>query len=248
MGHGEYYASIIRKYMNLRYELLPYLYNLVYESSTRGYPIIRPLFFEFQNDENTYTIEDEFMIGPHLLIAPILKEGAEKRIVYLPEGGWFDYWSKQPIKGKQWINYEAPLDKLPIFIRGGTIIPKQKVLQYTDQEEIKEIILEVYPSKHDIRYSLYDDDGISLNSPYSITEFSCERKRKEVIFNIDRIDGDYGGAEKFLLRIYGTKPNKGLLIDGKTKRGKFKDGCLTLTIAGGSKKDRKPKDNSSQKE
>jgi alpha-glucosidase len=149
---GRYYEDIIRRQIEMRYELLPYLYSLAYESHTRGYPIMRPLFFEFQSDEGTYTIEDEFMIGPYLLAAPVIREGARARSVYLPEGDWYDYNSRELYRGSRRMLYDAPLDRLPLFVRSGAIIPKQQAVQSTKEES--EWWIEVY-GKEPSAFTLY---------------------------------------------------------------------------------------------
>jgi len=153
--YGSYYESIIKKYIEMRYELIPYLYSLAYESHKKGYPILRPLFFEFQEDEETYTIEDEFMVGPSILVAPVLEKGARERDVYLPEGTWWDYYTDEMYDGKQRISYCAPLDRLPLFVRDGAILPKQSVVQSTKERSRKRTI-EVYGKQHS-DFELYAD-------------------------------------------------------------------------------------------
>jgi alpha-glucosidase (family GH31 glycosyl hydrolase) len=139
----------------MRYELIPYLYSLAYESHEKGYPVLRPLFFEFQDDEETYTIEDEFMVGPSILVAPVLEKGARKRDIYLPGGKWYDYYDKKVYNGGRRITYEVPLDKLPLFVRAGAIIPKQRAVQST--KEKSELRIETY-GKERSTFMLYWDD------------------------------------------------------------------------------------------
>jgi alpha-glucosidase len=153
--YGSYYESIIKKYIEVRYELIPYLYSIAYESHKKGYPILRPLFFEFQEDEETYTIEDEFMVGPSILVAPVLEKGARERDVYLPEGTWWDYYTDKVYDGKQRISYCAPLDRLPLFVRDGAILPKQSIVQSTKERSRKRTI-EVYGKQHS-DFELYTD-------------------------------------------------------------------------------------------
>ncbi|MDY6986349.1 MAG: glycoside hydrolase family 31 protein [Candidatus Thermoplasmatota archaeon] len=159
--YGKHYEDIIRKHVEMRYELLPYLYSLAYESHTKGYPVIRPLFFEFQGDKETYTIDDEFMIGPFILVAPIIKEGARTREIYLPEGKWYDYHDKKEYEGGKRIVYEAPLDKLPIFVKDGAIIPKQNVTQSTKEKAT--IFIEKYGSEHGTFTLYWDGNERELN-------------------------------------------------------------------------------------
>jgi len=151
---GRYYEDIIRRQIEMRYELLPYLQSLAYESHTKGYSMLRPLFFEFQSDEDTYTIEDEFMVGPYLLAAPVILKGARAREIYLPEGDWYDYHSKELYRGGRRILYDAPLDRLPLFVRAGAIIPKQRAVQSTKEES--EWWIEVY-GKEPSAFTIYRD-------------------------------------------------------------------------------------------
>jgi alpha-glucosidase/lysosomal alpha-glucosidase len=120
-------AKVSRKYLQIRYDLLPYWYTLFYESSRSGKTVVRPLFYEFPNDETTYTIDTQFMIGNSLLISPVLEPGVSMVRGYLPEGKWYDYATRQAINTIK-AHYEdmnAPLDVIPIYVRGGNIIPQQ---------------------------------------------------------------------------------------------------------------------------
>jgi alpha-glucosidase (family GH31 glycosyl hydrolase) len=109
--------SICRKYSDLHVSLGNYIYDLANQSKIDGSPVVRPLFFEFPDDEKSYGIKDEFMLGDRLLVAPVLQKGAVSRDVYLPEGTWSDFWSGKVINGGTFVTYPAPLDVLPVFIR-----------------------------------------------------------------------------------------------------------------------------------
>ncbi|AOL15472.1 alpha-glucosidase [Sulfolobus sp. A20] len=114
-----FYKEKVKEAINIRYKFLPYLYYLVKESNLYGHPIVRPLFYEFQDDESCYYIDDEYMVGKFLLYAPIVYPNQEKRRVYLPNAKWFDYWSNEILEGKSWVysSYD-----LPIYIKEGSII------------------------------------------------------------------------------------------------------------------------------
>jgi alpha-glucosidase len=109
--------NICRKYSELHVSLGNYIYKLAEQSKIDGSPIVRPLFFEFPEDEKAFLVKDEFMLGMRFLVAPVLQKGAVSRNVYLPESTWIDYWTGKVIKGGQSIEYPAPLDVLPVFIR-----------------------------------------------------------------------------------------------------------------------------------
>ena len=114
---GEKVETIARKYIELRYQLLPCLYGLSEQAHRLGTPIIRPLFWHFQDDPVAVATSDQFLLGESILIAPILRQGATARSVYLPRGEWFDFWSGKKFAGAQHVVTHAPLEIIPIFMR-----------------------------------------------------------------------------------------------------------------------------------
>jgi alpha-glucosidase len=172
---GREVEDICRRYISLRYQLLPYFYNLFHEAAHDGTPIIRPLFWEFPDDPNGYAVDDQFLLGPSLLVAPVIKPGAVSRAVYLPAGTvWYDFWTNQKHAGGQYASVRAPLETMPLFVRAGSIIPMMEPTEFVGQKEVKEIILGVYPSLKTAGY-LYQDDGESFNYErglYSLTHFT----------------------------------------------------------------------------
>ncbi len=159
---GTYYEDIIRKYLKLRYRLLPFLYTTLEEAHRTGVPVFRPLLLNYQTDANTLDIDDEFMIGTDLLVAPILKQGATSRRVYLPAGIWYDYWTNRQIAGGHMIDADAPLETVPLYVRGGAIIPMGPEMNYVGEKPTDPITFEIYPdSQANAQASLYEDDGVS---------------------------------------------------------------------------------------
>ena len=159
---GQYYEDIIRKYLKLRYELLPFLYTTLEEAHRTGVPPFRPLLLNYQSDPNTYNLDDQFMIGTDLLVAPIFAAGQTQRLVYLPRGTWYDFWSKKRYSGGTMIWVEAPLDVVPMFVRGGAIIPKWPSMNHVNEKARNPITFEIYPDdKGQARTVLYEDDGSS---------------------------------------------------------------------------------------
>jgi alpha-glucosidase len=174
---GKYYEDIIRKYLKLRYRLLPFLYARMEEAHRTGVPVFRPLLLNFQNDAETLNIDDEFMIGDDLLVAPILKPGATARRLYLPQGQWFDYWTGTEYRGEQMIRVEAPLEIVPMFVRGGAILPLGPEMNWVGEKSSNPITFHVYPDRNGRALaSLYEDDGISMGYQRGVfrrTEFSA---------------------------------------------------------------------------
>lgn len=154
---GEEVLNISRKYINLRYELLPYLYDLMRECELTGIPMLRPLVLEFEKDENVRNRNDEFMLGDRMLIAPVVEQGAREKLVYLPEGVWYDYWTGEKMKGKSFFVRKAPLDVCPIYVKAGAVIPKYPARMHVGQDKDELLILEVYPGEG--IYSHYQDNG-----------------------------------------------------------------------------------------
>lgn len=154
---GEEVLAISRKYMNLRYELLPYFYDLMRECEVTGMPMMRPLVLEFEKDENVKNRNDEFMLGDRILVAPVVEQGAREKLVYLPEGDWYDYWTGERIKGESFFVRKAPLTVCPIYVKAGAVIPKYPVRMHVGKDKDALLILEAYPGEG--TYTHYQDNG-----------------------------------------------------------------------------------------
>ena len=157
-SYGKQAEPILDKYLQLRYELMPYIYSLGYASNQTGAPFMRGLFLDFGNDPETAQIGDEYMFGPALLVAPVTEQGAVTRSVYLPAGNdWYNFWTNERLHGGQRITVSAPIDTIPLFVRAGSILPLgSKVESTEDQQSIAKI--RVYLGANG-SFTLYDDDG-----------------------------------------------------------------------------------------
>lgn len=152
--------DIYRKYVKMHYKFIPYLYDLCYEESLTGLPVLRPLVMEYENDKNVVNCNDEYLVGSSILVAPVTDPGVAVRSVYLPAGTWVDYNSGRRIKGNKHILYKAPINVCPIFIKGGSILPTFPDIPNLDAENTRRLIIEYYPS---------DDNRNTAHS----TPFSC---------------------------------------------------------------------------
>ncbi len=133
-SYGPDFERINRATIELRYKLLPYLYSLFHEHTETGAPVMRPLWFEYPKDVRTYLIEDEYLAGRELLVAPVLSEGEVKRRVYFPKGdAWVDWWTGKRHEGGSEAEINAPLDRLPLFVRVGAAIEIQPIVQHTGE-------------------------------------------------------------------------------------------------------------------
>jgi alpha-D-xyloside xylohydrolase len=159
-AYGKQAEGIISQYLKLRYALLPYLYSLGKHTYDTGAPFMRALFMDFPGDPKVATLNDEYMFGPAFLVAPVTEQGVQSRIVYLPAGtDWYNYWTGEKVTGGQSLTVAAPIDRIPLFVRAGSIIPLgADVLNTSTAQALAEI--RVYPGK-DAQFPLYDDDGVS---------------------------------------------------------------------------------------
>jgi alpha-glucosidase len=214
-AYGDPYKSIMREAINLRYRLLPYLYTLFHEASNESSPIMRPLVYEYQNDENTYNLEDEFLLGDKILVAPVLERGVNNRVVYLPKGTWYDYGSGETLEGNWAYYYSAPLHVLPVFVKEGSIIATKEVGQYVDEVSEEEIGLQVYMPANDGEYTstLYVDDGETINSEYDNFVFKLTKGNGSTNIEINR-GGSFNKVKRFYLTFNGGDVKK-IVADGK---------------------------------
>jgi alpha-D-xyloside xylohydrolase len=157
-SYGKQAEPILEKYLKLRYELMPYIYSLGYETYKTGAPFMRALFMDFPADPNVTDIRDEYMLGSAFLVAPVTEQGATTRKVYLPAGAdWYNYWTNERVKGGQTIIVNAPIDTLPLFVRAGSIIPTGSYIENTEQPQ-KIAKVRIYPGA-DTDFTLFQDDG-----------------------------------------------------------------------------------------
>jgi alpha-glucosidase (family GH31 glycosyl hydrolase) len=159
--HNAQVEPICKKYLELRYRLLPYSYSALRECHETGLPLMRALWLHHPEDATAVARGDEFLWGRDLLVAPVTEKGATKRPVYLPRGRWFDFWLEQRIEGGREITRLVDLETMPLFVRAGAIVAFGPIKQYADEPIDGPITLVVYPGDHG-RTSLYDDDGISF--------------------------------------------------------------------------------------
>jgi alpha-glucosidase len=228
---GPYYENIIRRYLKLRYSLLPYIYAGMAEAQRSGVPFIRPLVSEYQNDPMTWSLDDQFLAGRDLLVAPVTRPGQEARRVYLPEGRWYDFWSHKVHQGGQVIRVEAPLETVPMFVRGGAILPMGPEKNTVDAKPDAPLELHVFPgSNGTASVELYEDDGTSED--YRNGEFS--RRRVSVQGNrvqLAAAQGSYRGPQRPLkFHFYGQGKAAAAVLDGQTLPVKRRGAVLDVTI------------------
>jgi alpha-D-xyloside xylohydrolase len=156
------YDALVR-FLHLRYRLLPYIYSLAGWTTQRAYTMLRLLAFDFRSDPKTYDVRDQFMFGPAFLVCPITEpmsiEGGSRRTVYLPAGSdWYDFWTGERFAGSQSIEAEVGLDRLPLYVRAGAIVPMAQPMQYADELPAAPVELHIFPGQ-DAAFQLYEDGG-----------------------------------------------------------------------------------------
>ena len=198
---GYRYETVNRRAIELRYELLPYFYNVMEQASETGLPALRPLALEFPGDEHVAAIDDEFLFGGNLLVAPILHEGVTERDVYLPEGTWFDYWTGKSYVGGTTISMPVTLDSIPMFVRAGGFLFRQPVVQSTDEMPGNPLEVLVAPAKES-ESDLYEDDGQTLafrNGQFMKRHFRQTDNGRRTTFEISAPRGAYRPAKRNLI-------------------------------------------------
>ena len=155
-AYGEPALSIFRRYAQLRYRLLPYLYAAA-RRVPDGVPLARPLVYDYPAEPTTWHIDDEYLLGPDLLVAPMFVPRG-RRNIYLPAGGWYDFWTDQRFEGARWITYEAELERLPLFVCAGAVIPMGPELQYANERSWDPLSFEIYPGSDGVIETDLSDD------------------------------------------------------------------------------------------
>jgi alpha-glucosidase len=160
--HNKDVELICRKYLELRYKLLPYTYTALEETHRTGLPMMRALWLHYPDDPKAVACADQYLWGRDIMVAPVVAKGATTRSVYLPKGTWWDFWTEKQVEGGRTIEREVDLGTMPLFVRAGAVIPMGPVLQYTEQPNDEPVTLVVYPGA-DGSSSLYEDDGHSFD-------------------------------------------------------------------------------------
>jgi alpha-glucosidase len=216
--YGDEFTAINRSTIELRYKFLPYIYTLFAEHERTGAPVMRPLWFDFPNDVRTYVIADEYLLGGDLLVAPVVKEGVREREVYFPAGAdWIDWWTGESYDGGKSKVVKAPVDRLPLFIRAGAVIPFEPVIQNTGEMNSVGLTLNVavgiVPDKTE-NATIFQDAGDGYG--YKMLEWREIRiEHRQGSLKISRI-GNYSGQKINALEVVGlTSAPREIRVDGK---------------------------------
>jgi len=194
--YGEPFTSAIRKAIELRYRLLPYMYTVFWRHATSGEPILRPLSFLDQHDPQTYYRMDEFALGTQLLTCPVMAPGDTGRRMYLTEGVWYDYWTGEKHEGRKEFFAQAPIDRMPLFVKAGTTLPHFPLMQHVGEKEFDVMDLHVYVAEGPNSSELYEDAGDYYEyeqGSYMLRTFTVESNEARVRF-VQRRKGRYNST------------------------------------------------------
>src|SRR5215216_4467489 len=232
---GEPFESVCRKMLKLRQRLIPYLYSLFEMGHSTGFPILRPLLFEYPEDETTYTADDEFLLGDALLVAPITRPGIEHRHVYLPEGTWFHYYRGERFEGPTHILAHAPLGEPALYVKGNSPIPMGPDAAHTGERSDDPLTLLVYPAHGQGESTLYEDAGNGFGyqgGEYARRRISCESSDDRLTISLGERQGSFiPERQEIRLKVRGITTAQGVTInDEEHAPDRVEGGALTVVL------------------
>ncbi len=217
--------KIVRKYMKLRYRMLPYNYSLAWNNTISGLPLAMPLQFLNPSNNQCVNIENEYYWGKEMLIAPVLERGILSRDIYLPEGQWIDFNTDATYAGARNISYPLTIEDIPVFVKAGSFIPMAAAVSTTSDYNPTYLELHYYPSANDTAdYTMYEDDGHSNNSWLTganekLHFLGITKRNGKTELNLNRESGDYQGmpeSREMVLIVHTlTKAPKNIAINGQ---------------------------------
>ena len=233
---GENITNVVRKFIEIRYQLLPYLYTAFWRYVGEGVPILKSLVLFDQADQHTHYRNDEFVFGEKILACPITGPNQKGRRMYFPLGRWYNFWDQTIVEGgqEQWV--DADLDSMPIFVKEGAIIPKYPIQQYVGEKEIKEVTLDVYYKNGKEDSELYEDanDGYDYRKGrYSLLKFNLVGTEKKLIVRIHKTGKYITPYNVFHINLFGLPFDVGTIkVDNEEvdlKDLKFNKTSLVVT-------------------
>ncbi len=215
---GSDVEAICRSTLQLRYQLLPLLYSLTAEANRTGAPLMRPLFWHYPNDPVAAARGDQFLVGRDLLVAPILEQGSTARVVYLPNDTWYDFWTGQRFDGGTHHVAEAPLERLPLFVRAGALVPFAPDASHSEAQDLSIITLHVWPGTHP-GLDWYEDDGQSMaceHGDWHRRRFTLRRMGRQCILQADAPTGSFGSrVQTWRILLHDINPRAHVQLDGR---------------------------------
>ncbi len=231
---GKTMTDIVRKFIEIRYQLLPYLYTAFWRYADEGVPILKSLVLFDQNDPHTHYRNDEFIFGEKILVCPILEPNAKGRRMFFPVGKWYNFWDNSIVEGGEETGVEADIDSMPIFVKEGAIIPKYPVQQYVGEKDIEQLELDVYFKKGKEVSEVYEDaqDGYDYKKGrYSLRNFTQVGKKHSLVIQQFK-SGKYTTTyDTFKINIHGLPFTiKSIQVDNEEIDIKMSNGDVTLEV------------------
>ncbi|MCS6916100.1 MAG: glycoside hydrolase family 31 protein [Chitinophagales bacterium] len=247
--YPEPYRSVLRRYYQLRYALMPYLYTLSFRHWQQGDPLMRPLWYDDFSNPNLLQADDQFLLGDALLIAPVWEAQACERRIYLPPGLWYPLFSSTRLNGDQFITVPVKLEELPVFARSGSFIPQAAPIPHTQANNQTELTVDYYVADTASSYECFQDDGLTNRTwetgAFRLLSFQARPEAKSLQLSISASAGRYPGMADTLnlrFRVYGLKTRpKRLYLDNRQLSGGWKWKAeeevleVTVAFAGGSR-------------
>ena len=222
-GKGSSAYESILWYMQLRYRLMPYLYSLTGAVHFEDATLMRGLPMDFPDDPEVRDLSDQWLLGPALMPCPVYEYKARSRSVYFPEGGWYDFYTGAYIPGGQRLTVDAPYERMPLYVRAGSIIPFGPSVEYTGEKPADDILIVVYAGA-DARFTLYEDDGLTYGyekGEYSTIDFFWDDTARRLFI----------GARKGVFpNMLGSRTFRVCVVDPEHPRGYDPDGESALSI------------------
>lgn len=218
--YGDRGIELAKKYFRLRYRLLPYIYTYCRAATDEAVSLVRPLYFDYPSLDRAYSYPSEYLFGDQLLVSPVVDSTGTKE-TYLPPGEWIEYFTGQRYRGDRVLHEQVPIDRIPVFVRSGSIIPSQPDRDYSDQRPLDTLIIDVY-GPQPATFSLYEDDGVS-------EEYRSGRFARSLLafthsgeghfqLTVGAASGEFKGqpsARAYLLQFHGLQKPRTVALNGR---------------------------------
>ncbi|MFI3301640.1 MAG: TIM-barrel domain-containing protein [Rikenellaceae bacterium] len=223
--YGAEFEAMARKFIDLRYQLMPYIYSEAWKVTTKGHTIMSPLAYYYPEDKKTWHIDDQTFFGENIMAAFVTEYKQREKEVYLPKGEWFDFWTNKRYKGEKCVTVAAALDQTPLFVKGGSILPFGAKVQYATEPTTEPTEIRIYPGA-DAQYTLYFDDNNSYDyekGVYSEVEFSYNEQAKtlEIKCGEDKFVNFKKSPMTFTVMVIGTEKSQTVTFAGKAIKVKL---------------------------
>jgi len=220
-SYGPDAQKILVDYDTLRYRLMPYIYSQAWQVTNNHGTLMRPLVMDWRNDVDAQNTGDEYLFGPALLVSPVYTAGATSRTVYLPKETWYDFWTGDKVEGGKRIEADAPLSKLPLFVRAGSIVPMGPAMEWSTEKPADPIELRIYPGA-DGDFVFYEDenDGYNYQKGAHAT-IALHWDDAEKTLTVGAREGSFPGMlAEHTFRVVVVGKDRGVGIEGNTSEGK----------------------------